>query len=310
MNSGEARTFWTMTRFRLRANKMSLLSMAVLMGVFTTVQLQAYHSVFPNEATRAAALTPLVNNGALRALYGYPYDIADPTGWVSWRSMTSVGIIMAVWAVIITTGALRGEEDAGRGELALAAPQPRHRWYAAALTATTLETLAIGAVTMVSLVAVGVPQHLLAVTNSLELGVQLMLPALLFAAVAAVTSQLVNTVRAARLFATGILVAAFIIRVPADTGNGIGWLRWVTPLGWIEELKPPAAPSLPALALSLGVTVVLILAALPMLAARDVGLGLLPARDSRPPRRILLGASWQAALRDEAPQLGIWALAL
>ncbi|MFJ9371045.1 hypothetical protein ACIRRA_42475, partial [Nocardia sp. NPDC101769] len=31
---------------------------------------------------------------------------------------------------------------------------------------------------------------------------------------------------------------------------------------------------------------------------------------SRPPRRILLGASWQAALRDEAPQLGIWALAL
>ncbi|MFD7846822.1 hypothetical protein ACFV4K_28315 [Nocardia sp. NPDC059764] len=280
------------------------------MAVFATVQLQAYQSVFPNAATRAAALAPLVDNGALRALYGYPYDIADPTGWVAWRSMTSIGIIMAVWAVIITTGALRGEEDAGRGELALAAPQPRNRWFAAALTATTLETLTIGVVAMVSLAVVGVPQHLLAVSNSLELGLQLMLPALLFTAVAAVTSQLVNTVRAARLIAIGILVTAFIIRVPADTGNGVGWLRWVTPLGWIEELAPPATPSVPALALSLGATVLLVLAALPMLAARDVGLGILSARDSRPPRRLLLGTSWQAALRDEAPQLAIWALAV
>ncbi len=30
-------------------------------------------------------------------------------------------------------------------------------------------------------------------------------------------------------------------------------MRWVTPLGWFEELAPPAAPRLPTLALSLGV---------------------------------------------------------
>lgn len=50
-------------------------------------------------------------------LYGYPYDIGDATGWVAWRSMSFVGIVMAVWAMVVVSGALRGEEDAGRGEL-------------------------------------------------------------------------------------------------------------------------------------------------------------------------------------------------
>jgi ABC-2 type transport system permease protein len=43
-----------------------------------------------------------------------------------------------------------------------------------------------------------------------------------------------------------------------------------------------------------------------MLADRDIGLGMLPHRDSRKPRRFLLGAPWRAALRDETPQLAIW----
>lgn len=43
-----------------------------------------------------------------------------------------------------------------------------------------------------------------------------------------------------------------------------------------------------------------------MLTARDIGRGLLPQRDSRPPRLALLGTTWQAGLRDEAVQLATW----
>lgn len=293
-------------RARLRVNRMSLAAMTILMGVFCIAALQTYVAAFPDRATRTSMLAPLVNNGALRVLYGYPFDIADPAGWVSWRTMTSVGIIMAVWAIIITTGALRGEEDAGRGELVLSGAQPRRRWYAAALTATAVQTLIIGAVTVIGLAAVGLPQHLLTFANCVELGLQLILPALFFAAVAALTSQLAATVRGARLLASGMLVAAFLIRAPADVGEGMTWLRWVTPLGWFEELRPPAAPSTIALAVIIVATAIPVLIALPLLTARDIGRGLLGARDSRPPRRILLGAPWQAALRDEVSHLSFW----
>ncbi len=295
-----------MVRARLRANRMSLLVMTVLMAVMSTAQLQAFVSVFPEKATRTAMLGPFVNNTALRVLYGYPYDIADPAGWVAWRSMTFAGIIMAMWAAIITTGALRGEEDSARGELVLSGLQPRPRWFAAVLAATALQAVVIGAVSVTALAADGVPQHLVTFANCVELGLQLVLPALVFAAIAALTSQLAGTVRAARLLAAGILVVAFIIRAPADIGSGIAWLRWVTPLGWFELLRPPAAPSLLVLAVIAAGIVVPVLISLPLLVVRDIGRGVLPVRDSRPAHRALLGTSWQAALRDEAAHLAFW----
>lgn len=304
MNSEAAQGWWTMVCARLRANRMSLIAMAVLVAVLCATQLQAYISVFPDRETRAATLAPIVNNAALRVLYGYPYAIADPAGWVAWRTMA--GVVTAVWATIITTGALRGEEDAGRGELLLSGLQPRHRWFAAVLAATAIQTLMIGAVTIAALAAVGLPQHLLNFTHCVEIGLQLMLPALLFAGLAGLTSQLAGTVRGARLLALGILVAAFIVRAPADVGRGRLWLRRLTPLGWFEMLRPPAAPPLPVLLAIVVATALPVLAAIPILARRDVGRGLLPERDSRPPRRFLLGSSWQAALRDELPHLAFW----
>ncbi|MRH87604.1 hypothetical protein GFY24_09080 [Nocardia sp. SYP-A9097] len=306
MNGAALPGLVVLVRARLRVNRISLAAMAILMAIFCVAALQTYVAAFPDRSTRTTMLAPLVNNGALRVLYGYPFDIADPAGWVAWRTMTSAGIIMAMWAVVITSGALRGEEDAGRGELVLSGVQPRRRWFAAALTATAVQTVIIGAVMVIALAAVGLPQHLLTFANCAELGLQLMLPALFFAAVAALTSQLAPTARAARLLAAGILVAAFLVRAPADVREGMSWLRRLTPLGWFEELRPPAAPSPIVLTVIVLATALPILIALCLLGTRDIGRGLLGAHDSRPPRRLLLGSPWQAALRDETPQLSFW----
>lgn len=298
-----------MVRRQLRVNRTSWLVIAVLVTVFSIAQIQAFATAFPDAATRTALLGPFINNGALRVLYGYPFDIGDVTGWVAWRSNSNVAIIMAVWALVITAGALRGEEDTGRGELALSQPQPRVRWFAATLAATTIETIGIGALSVLGMAAVGIPQRLLGFANCLELGLQVVLPALLFAAVGALTSQIFGTVRGARIAAAGVLAVAFLLRAVADAGSGLTWLRWLTPLGWDEELRPPQAPSAVALLAGAAFVVVLAGAAVPMLTARDVGRGLLAQRDSRAPRRMLLGSPWQAALRDEAAHLASWLVA-
>ena len=291
---------------QLRVNRVSMIVIAVLLAVNNVAQVTAYQSIFPNPSTRAITLASFTSNGALRALYGYPFDIASPTGWLAWRALGFIVVVMAMWGAFITVGALRGEEEAGRGELALSQPQSRRVWFAAALVAVTIETLVIGAVTVASLAAFCVTQGLMTFVDCLEISLQLMLPALLFAAVGGVTSQLIGTTLGARIAAAAVLAVALLARTAADAGNGLTWLRWTTPLGWFEELHPPAAPS-PAALIAIAIAcVVLVLAALPMLAVRDVGLGLLPHRDSRKPRRFLLGAPWQAALRDDLPQLSIW----
>ena len=297
---------YAMVRRQLRVNRTVLIVMATLITVNDIVQVTAYQSVFPDAATRAATLASFTSNAALRALYGYPYDIGNPTGWLSWRSLGFFVMIMAIWGAFITVGALRGEEDAGRGELALSQPQSRSVWFAAALIAVTIETIVIGAVNVAGLAAFCVTKGLMTLVDCLEVSLELMLAALLFAAVGAVAGQLIGTTRGARIAAIGVLAASFFIRTAADAGSGIDWLRWVTPLGWLEEMHPPAAPS-PVALLAIAVTAtLLILMARRMLAVRDIGLGLLPQSDSRAPRRFLLGAPWQAALRDDLPQLTVW----
>jgi ABC-2 type transport system permease protein len=295
-----------MVRRQLRVNRTLLVVLATVIAINNVIQVTAYQSIFPNAATRAATLASFTSNTALRAFYGYPYDIASPTGWLSWRSLGFIALVMAVWGAFITVGALRGDEEAGRAELALSQPQPRRVWFMAALVAVTIQTLAIGAVTVAALAAFCVTQGLMTFVDCLESSLQLMLPALLFAAVGAVTAQLIGTTRGARIAAAAVLAVALVVRTAADAGNGLSWLRWMTPLGWVEEVHPPAAPS-PAALIAIAVSfVVLVTAAQRMLAVRDIGLGLLPRNDSRKPRRFLLASPWQAALRDDLPQLSFW----
>jgi ABC-2 type transport system permease protein len=297
---------YVMVRRQLRVNRTVLIVMATLITLNDVVQVRSYQSVFPNPSTRATELASFTSNGALRALYGYPFDITDPTGWLSWRALGFIVVVMAVWGAFITVGALRGEEDAGRGELALSQPQSRTVWFMAALVAITIETLVIGTVNAAGLAVFCVTQGLMTIVNCLEISLELMLPALLFAAIGAVTSQLIGTTRGARIAAVAVLAIAFFGRTAADAGSGIDWLRWVTPLGWLEDLHPPAAPSIAALIAIGAAWVLLVLAALRMLAVRDIGLGLLPRNDRRKPLLLLLGAPWQAALRDDLPQLSMW----
>ena len=135
---------------------------------------------------------------------------------------------------------------------------------------------------------------------------QLIVPALLFAAVVGVTSQLIGTTRGAWISAATVLAVAFFLRTAADASSGNSWLRWTTPLGWVEELHPPAAPSPVALMASVAACAVLVFVALRMLAVRDIGVGLLPHSDTRNPGYFLLRNPWQTALRDDLPQLSIW----
>src|SRR5581483_7706569 len=65
-------------------------------------------------------------------------------------------------------------------------------------------------------------------------------PGPVFAGAGMLVSQLAPTRRLATAVCAGALLLALVLRVVADTSPSLSWLRWATPLGWAEELRPLA----------------------------------------------------------------------
>jgi len=131
-----------------------------------------------------------------------------------------------------------------------------------------------------------------------------------FVGVGALASQLAPTRRTALRLGLALFALAFLIRVIADTSSGVQWLRWATPLGWAEELRPFTGAQPLVLLLPLAASAVLLVASARLYADRDIGAGLLPARDSAAPRLWLLSSPTAHALREERGSLLTWILSV
>ena len=197
--------------------------------------------------------------------------------------------------------ALRAEEDAGRAELVLAAPVTRGTVYAGAIAG-----IAAGAALLWVAVLAGSVIGGLAAGGSayLALAVVSMVP--VFAGVGALASQFAPTRRMALELGGAVVVLSFLLRTIADTSGSLGWLRWATPLGWAEELRPFTGDQPLVLLLPIAASVLALLGAWRLAARRDVGAGLLPARDSADPRLRLLSSPTAQALRGELGSLTVW----
>jgi ABC-2 type transport system permease protein len=105
----------------------------------------------------------------------------------------------------------------------------------------------------------------------------------------------------------GAAVGLFLaLRVIADTSTGAGWLRWATPLGWAEEVRPFTGARPLVLLLPGAATVLLLVVAARIAAGRDIGTGVLPSRESAKPRLGLLSSPTAQALRSERASLIVW----
>jgi ABC-2 type transport system permease protein len=172
------------------------------------------------------------------------------------------------------------------------------------------------------LVALWVPMALLTAAAGgsskvgIELGTSLFFvtasaaSAAMFMAVGLLAGQLAATRRGANLIGAGVLAASYLIRMAADSDGRLGWLRWASPLGWIEELRPLTGSS-PLGFVPIGALIV-VLAVLTVRVAgrRDLGASVLESRERTRPRTFLLGGQAGLTVRLARPAMIAWALAL
>ena len=276
-------------------------SFALLFLFIAFVNPVGYRRAYPTGEDRLAFARSFGANKIVQLFYGVPHDLLSVGGYTAWRVGGTASIFAAAWGLLAAVRALRAEEDAGRQEIVLAGVISRRDAYLAAIAA-----VAGGALILWLALVVGLSAARLSVAGSAYLALAVISPIPVFAGVGALTSQIAPTKRLALALASAVLGIAFLLRVIADTSAGYGWMRWLTPLGWAEEMQPFGNPQPLVLVLPALTAVVLLVAAGLISARRDIGRGLLAGNDSNGARVRLLSSTTAFALRGELPTLGIW----
>jgi len=292
---------WALVGRAFRDARTRTIAFGCLFAIYAYIQPVGYRHAYPTLSDRLGFAHSFAGNDALRLFYGYPYDPLTVAGYCAWRVGGTLAILAAVFGLLAAVRALRAEEDTGRMELVLAGSVGRGTAYLAALAAVAAGVAILWLAELAGFLVGGLPAG-----GSAYLALASVSVAPVFAGVGALASQLAPTRRTALELGGAIVALSLLLRVIGDTSPSAGWLRWATPLGWAEQLRPFTGAQPLVLLLPAAAGGVLLLAAARIAAARDVGTGVLPARESSPPRLRLLSSPTAHALRSERASLAVW----
>ena len=193
------------------------------------VIVSSYDAAFSSGARAASrASSTTLRSGPLRGRLRP--DTAG--GFAVWRGGTFVLVVGALWAVFATVRVLRGEEDQGRWDLLLAEP-------ISGVRALGIHLAVLGAAVCssdsASPACSSAPTNRRAAPSSTALGS--LSSAAIGVGLGALSAQLFGQRRKAAGAAGGVIGAFYVVRMLADASSGLGWLRSLTPFGWVEQLR-------------------------------------------------------------------------
>jgi ABC-2 type transport system permease protein len=200
--------------------------------------------------------------------------IGTPGGYVTYKIMGSMALILGIWTLLAGARMTRGEEERGAMDILLSTPQSRlgvlGQKVMALATAAGIVSVLIGLLTMA-----GMPSARVAVNPGAALlaGIDGGLGAFVFGALALFLAQLMSRGAAAGLTG-GLMVFFFVLdgtgrAIPADAG-----IRWFSPFYYYDlntPLIPGYVPNWGAFAVLVVISLVLVGASLPLFMRRDIG---------------------------------------
>lgn len=260
-----------------------------------------YRSMFQG-AIDETGLRALIENPAIRILFGPPVALNDAGGFTVWRTGLPVLLLASVWILLAATRITRGEEDAGRWDLLLAGRLRAVDVIVRCLAAAAGSALVISAAVGAGLLAVGT-----AATGAIVYATAILGVTLSFATAGVLAAQIMPTRSAAVGATVGLLGVGLLVRMLSDGVAQLAWLAWTTPFGLTARAAPYADNRVTPLLVLAAFPTVFAAAALIAAGHRDVGSGLVAVATRRPPRTRLLGSvGGFAARRATGPTLG-WA---
>ncbi|MFF5477249.1 ABC transporter permease [Streptomyces sp. NPDC012935] len=262
----------TLLRFALRRDRVMIPVWVAVNALMILSMPNTLENLYATPADRADLVQDTATNASFRALIGPVFG--DSIGALTaWRVGVYAGALAAVLSMLLVVRHTRDEEESGRQELVASGMVGRR----ASLTAALL-TAAVANAVLAVLVTAGLAGQ--GASGALAFGLGLAGVGMVFATLAAIVAQFTESARLARGLTAGLVGAAFVLRAAGDSASddGSSALTWVSPLGWLENLRPFADERWWVLLLFAGAAVVQGVVAYELAGRRDVGMSFLPAR--------------------------------
>ncbi|MFF7980052.1 ABC transporter permease [Streptomyces sp. NPDC007901] len=272
----------TLLRFALRRDRVTTPVWIAVNTLMVLSMPNTLKGLYGTDAERADLVRQVDTNASFRALIGPLFD-TSLGGLTAWRVGVYAGLLAAVTSLLVVVRHTRDEEETGRAELLASGAVGRR----ASLTAALLAAAVANGV-LALLVAAGLSGQ--GTAGALALGLGLGAVGMVFATTAAIVAQLTESARLARGLTSGVLGAAFVLRAAGDsattggtsqafgTGGGSSVWTWLSPLGWLENLRPFAAARWWVLLLFAASVLVQAAVAYVLAGRRDLGMSFFPAR--------------------------------
>ncbi|MER6267853.1 ABC transporter permease [Streptomyces sp900105755] len=262
----------TLLRFALRRDRVTTPVWIAVNALMVLSMPNTLRSLYGTDAERSDLVRQLQTNAAYRALIGPLHD-TSLGGLTAWRVGVYAGLLAAVTGLLVVVRHTRDEEETGRAELVASGAVGRRASLTAALLAAAVANAVLTLLVTAGLAAQGT-------AGALALGLGLGATGMVFATTAAIVAQFTESARLARGLTSAVLGAAFVLRAAGDSASSDGsspW-TWLSPLGWLENLRPFAAERWWVLLLFAAAMLLQAAAAYALAGRRDLGMSFLPTR--------------------------------
>ncbi|MEV5019892.1 ABC transporter permease [Streptomyces sp. NPDC053780] len=262
----------TLLRFALRRDRVMIPVWVAVNALMVLSMPGTIEGLYGTAAERADLVRQMETNSSLRAMVGPLFD--DGLGALTaWRVGVYAAALAAVTSLLVVVRHTRDEEESGRQEVVASGMVGRRASLTAALLAAVVANAALALLVTAGLAGQGA-------AGAVAFGLGVAGVGMLFATMAAIVAQLTESARLARGLTAGVLGGAFVLRAAGDsaTVDGSSVLTWLSPLGWLENLRPFAGERWWVLALIAGAALVQGAVAYGLAGRRDLGMSFLPTR--------------------------------
>jgi ABC-2 type transport system permease protein len=267
-----------LVRFALRRDRIRLTAWLAGIVVLSVSTATSFAGLYPTAADRQGTAATLDSPAGL-AMTGPRHYLADYNlgSMMGHQMLGFTAILVALMSIFLVVRHTRAEEESGRAELLRATVVGHHAHLTAALVVALAANLLLALV--ITLTHGGVGVEGMTWSGSLLYGAAHAGVGMTFAAVAAVTAQVMQHPRGASGSAAAVLGAAYVLRAVGDAGDQ--WLSWLSPIGWAQATYVYVGDRWWPLLLCVLATALLAGTAFVLSTHRDVGAGLRTPRPGR-----------------------------
>lgn len=254
-----------------------LIWIAILVGLFAAASTK-FNVLFGTQTDINAIVTTL-KTPAMVSIFGEfsatkPYTTANV---FASEMLVFMGMFMVFMNISLAISNTRAEEDSGLLEMV----RSRTVGRLAPTYATVLEILLINGLMGILYVASLIAADLNGATmeGDILMGVSIASIGIMFGFISLLMAQLANNSRSANFMSYGLYGIFYLIRMMTDVSNP-DW-TWLSPVGWIQKTAIYTDNNWLPVVLTLGLGIICLLVSIKIVTTRDIGSGVLSARNGK-----------------------------